>query len=417
MQPPSVVRKLQKEQIPSERVERLFEKKQIAPGQMQWPPPERHQQKEQVAPGQMQWPPPERHQQKEQVAPGTEKLQSHPSERQQPIPEKFDLVIEKKQRASATIDHSFEKEKSDRPPSHPNPHLTPPISLPITPRGAIPLAKATVPQDNQDNQSRGACQRRPINRLIERHTEGTVDRMVHVRRAINQNPASQFENSHAYADFLVYDPDIGVYKPTMPADVAFKSATNNTHRYDEEGFHEAFADIEILQSVGTCMDALCPPRDPYNPPHNHAPGGTPMLRKKRFTDRSLKKQRSQHCVSSDQQTKAIGCLESDVPVVSWPSVRVVVLILDTIYNLVSLQFDFLNAFRQSELGENERVNVEKIKGYNFSPSAPPDDAVFRRRKPLYGPVQSPKAVYRKGGETARRQRAAPVSYHPPTCRK
>jgi hypothetical protein len=240
-QPPSVVRKLQKDQVAPEKVEHLFEKEQLAPGQMQGPPPERHQQKE-------------------KVAPATGKLQSLPSEGQHLVAEKVDLVIEKEQQASAAIDHSIEKEKSERPLSHPNPHLTTPMrSLPSTTRCATPLAKATAPQNYQDNQSRKACQQSPVYQLIE--TEATiVDHTGHVRKASDKNPASQFEHSRAYVNFLIYDPDLGVYKITTAADVACKLAPDNTTCYHEEGFREVnmFEEIQILESMGACKDALCP---------------------------------------------------------------------------------------------------------------------------------------------------------------
>jgi hypothetical protein len=290
------------------------------------------------------------------------------------------------QRASVTIDHSIENEKSERPPNHPSRHLTTLMrNPPSTPRCTIPLTEV-APQDNQSEISHHC---NSTNRFIEREMIATVNHIGHVREAISASLASPLAHSRSYAEFFINDPDFGARKPTIAAELASKSAPDKTHRYDEEGFCEAFEEIKILQPLGTCIDA--PQRPPYNPPHNPALGVTPMHRKQRFTDWCLKKQRSKRCVSSDQQIKAIGCLESDVPVISWPSVRDVVLFMDTIYNLVSLQFVFLNASYQPALRENERVSVVKIKGHDFSPSTPPD-AVFGRRKTLYGSVQSPKAV-------------------------
>jgi hypothetical protein len=216
----------------------------------------------------------------------------------------------------------------------------------------------------QDNQSEISHHCNSANRLIE----GEMNHMGHVREAISASLASSLAHSRSYAEFLINDPDFGVRKPIIAADLASNSAPDKTHRYDEEGFREAFEEIQILQPLGTCVDD--PQRPPYNPPHNPALGETPMHQKKRFTDWCLKKQRSKRCLSSDQQIKAIGCLESDIPVISWPSVRVVVLFMDTIYNLVSLQFVFLNASYQPELRENERVNVAKIKPRLFPKHTP-----------------------------------------------
>jgi hypothetical protein len=113
-----------------------------------------------------------------------------------------------------------------------------------------------------------------------------------------------------------------------------------------------------------------PPKDPYNPPHNPTLAGTPMLGKQRFTAWAKKNRRSKRCLGSNQQETTIDCFASDLPDVPWSTLQVVLLIMDTIYNLVSLRFDFLNAFCLSALRENERVNVEKIKLRLF-PQRPP----------------------------------------------
>jgi hypothetical protein len=69
---------------------------------------------------------------------------------------------------------------------------------------------------------------------------------------------------------------------------------------------------------------------------------------KRFPDGSLNKHKARLCAHGGQQTWGLDCWETYAPVVTWASVRLL-LIVAKIHGLVSKSIDFVLAFPQAEL--------------------------------------------------------------------
>ena len=84
------------------------------------------------------------------------------------------------------------------------------------------------------------------------------------------------------------------------------------------------------------------------------------FRKKRYPDGSLKKYKARFCVRSDQQIEGVDVFETYAPVVSWITVRLL-LVLSVVMALCTQQVDYTNAFCQAPL--DQTVYVELPRGF------------------------------------------------------
>jgi hypothetical protein len=84
------------------------------------------------------------------------------------------------------------------------------------------------------------------------------------------------------------------------------------------------------------------------------------FRKKRYPDGHLKKFKARFCVRGDQQVDGVDVFETYAPVVSWITVRIL-LVLSLVLGLATQQVDYTNAFCQAPL--DQTVFVELPKGF------------------------------------------------------
>ena len=96
--------------------------------------------------------------------------------------------------------------------------------------------------------------------------------------------------------------------------------------------------------------------------------------------------RSRICVDGSQQTHGVDYEHTYSPVVSWSTVRIM-LIISVLNNLKTRQVDYVQAFPQASLSEGENVFMEIPRGYNYE-GATSDDYVLKLRKNLYGLKQA-----------------------------
>ena len=109
------------------------------------------------------------------------------------------------------------------------------------------------------------------------------------------------------------------------------------------------------------------------------------FKKKRYPDGELKKYKARFCVRGDQQIEGLDVFETYAPVVSWITVRIL-LVLSIVLGLKTQQVDYTNAFCQAPL--EQTVFVELPKGFEVP------NKVLHLQKSVYGLRQSPLNFYR-----------------------
>jgi histone deacetylase 1/2 len=111
------------------------------------------------------------------------------------------------------------------------------------------------------------------------------------------------------------------------------------------------------------------------------------FRIKRFPNGLVKKFKARFCVRGDMQIEGIDFFETWAPVVSWPTVRAL-LILATKLELVSVQADITAAFVHAELDEDEHIFVHQAAGFKRE-----GNLVYKLRRSVYGLRQSPRNFF------------------------
>ena len=105
---------------------------------------------------------------------------------------------------------------------------------------------------------------------------------------------------------------------------------------------------------------------------------------KRYPDGRVKKLKARFCVRGDQQIQGVDFNETFSPVVSWNTVRLM-LILSQVMNLANVQVDYVAAFTQAPIDTD--VYCEMPQGFRK------DGKVLKLKKSLYGLCQSPLNFY------------------------
>ena len=101
---------------------------------------------------------------------------------------------------------------------------------------------------------------------------------------------------------------------------------------------------------------------------------------KRYPDGRVKKLKARWCIRGDRQIEGVDFFETYAPVVSWSTVRLL-LILSIVLGLATKQVDYTLAFVQADL--NEEVFCEMPKGFERP------GYVLKLKKSVYGLRQSP----------------------------
>ena len=118
------------------------------------------------------------------------------------------------------------------------------------------------------------------------------------------------------------------------------------------------------------------------PPGANVLPGTWALKIKRYPDGSFRKFKARYCVRGDKQLEGIDYFQTYAPVVSWLSVRML-LILTIFADLSTVQVDYSNAFAQGILNEVIYLKLPASCTGKFS-----ENTVLKLNRSLYGLKQA-----------------------------
>lgn len=127
-------------------------------------------------------------------------------------------------------------------------------------------------------------------------------------------------------------------------------------------------------------------------PRSEVPTGQKVLRavwshrRKTTPEGVIYRHRSRICADGSQQTHGLDYKETYAPVVNWTTVRIL-LILSLVFGYKSRQVDYVQAFPQASLSEEEKVFMEIPPGFRYEGSNS-SNYVLRLRKNLYGLKQA-----------------------------
>jgi hypothetical protein len=160
---------------------------------------------------------------------------------------------------------------------------------------------------------------------------------------------------------------------------------------DAEGYYEAM--VKELEQLET--------KDPWElvriedlPEDVNILDSTWVFKRKRTPDGQVKKLKARFCVRGDQQIEGIDFFDTYAPVVSWSTVRLL-LILSVLLGLATKQVDYTLAFVHADLKDDVYVRMPRMferPGY-----------IYKLKKSLYGLRQAPLNffLYLKEGLEAR----------------
>ena len=209
--------------------------------------------------------------------------------------------------------------------------------------------------------------------------------------------STSFESQQFFTMLESYaDPSTGILEEGHPLALASKVADSDTPRWKEalygdnsEGFWEAMW-IEVLTLLK--MKAW---EQVERTPEMNVVKSTWAFKIKRFPSGLVRKLKSRFCVRGDTQVEGVDYFESFAPVVSWKTVRLL-LILSVILNLESSQVDYLAAFCQAPI--DTEVYIDLPRGWHKLnemglPIKFKEGHVLKLQRSLYGLVQSPKNFF------------------------
>jgi hypothetical protein len=144
---------------------------------------------------------------------------------------------------------------------------------------------------------------------------------------------------------------------------------------------------------------------PRTPDMNVLPS-TWAFKRPRKSDGDIKKFKARFCARGDRQKEGIDFFETWAPVVSWTTVRVL-MVLAAKLGLKSAQCDITAAFLLSELPEGEDIYVAQPRGFHNH-----RNEVLKLKRTLYGLKQAPKYFYDYLSTRLQRQGLTPSKFDP-----
>lgn len=139
-------------------------------------------------------------------------------------------------------------------------------------------------------------------------------------------------------------------------------------------------EIRTLEKMGTWKKIL---RSSV-PANKRVIKSTWAFRLKRSPDGTPTKYKARFCVRGDMEIKGVDYFESYSPVVQWSTVRLL-LIMSIVHGMHTRQVDYVNAFAQAPLPQNEECYIEMPQGFHDDG----EDTVLMLKKTLYGKSDSP----------------------------
>ena len=305
-----------------------------------------------------------------------------------PPPHDTSSVPEGESEELSTEDATSEvSEGVPEPPAPPEPRRSS-RHRPPNPRYAVPLTRSTYPHGRDTyRKTRISCLNNEYlhgltwdGLLSSLHT--TQGRQVFAQMARSFDPVNQTQED---------------WNPLALAARANDADTPNWHQamngpYAKEFWAACETELETLRQMNV-WDVV--DREPWM---NVLPS-TWAFKLKRYADGLLRKVKARFCARGDRQIEGIDFFETYAPVVSWTTVRLM-LILSIQLNLVTQQHDYTAAFvhadidkppNYEDLSEEEKrrsgVYVEMPKGF----SEP--GKVLKLKKSLYGLKQAPRTFF------------------------
>ncbi len=299
-------------------------------------------------------------------------------------------------------EHPRDNDASPGPaPLAPLPQAAAPVLPSLSPSTSPSRLVAAPSQDVESSVRRSSRQRSAPERYGYDGSQGAgyFAPAVHLAQACLaiSGMKCQREQELAYANLLQFDFDAEVIDEDPLSTFALRASTvrkdPDTLNYEEammdpdaDGFLAAMdAEIEALSSIGTWeLVRRCDVK-------THVLPGTWAFKRKRYPDGSVRKLKARFCVRGDKQIEGIDYFESYAPVVSWSTVRML-LVMSIVFDLKTRQVDYTNAFAQADLAEDVYVAIPRRYRADSSDGG---DYVLKLRKSLYGMVQSPRAFFQK----------------------
>ena len=196
---------------------------------------------------------------------------------------------------------------------------------------------------------------------------------------------------YKYMAFLLHDWDTGCVDGILPQEYFSYAAKNKKIDPDAPPWHIAMKSEQVddwiqaaegelseLSTKGTWTEM----HKKDLPPGANVLPGTWALKVKRFPDGRFRKFKARYCVRGDKQLEGIDYHQTYAPVVSWLSVRML-LITSVFANLSTVQVDYSNAFAQGML--TELIYLKLPAGCTGTYG---EDTVLKLNRSLYGLKQA-----------------------------
>ena len=172
-----------------------------------------------------------------------------------------------------------------------------------------------------------------------------------------------------------------------PLALATKANSEDNPNWNQQAMNGPLKD-GFWDAMGTEVNTLTEKKDAWDvvdrEPWMNVLPSTWAFKIKRFPDGLVKKLKARFCVLGDKQLEGIGYFETFAPVVSWTTVRLM-LILSLVLGLATRQVDYTATFLRASIDED--VFVEMSRGF----SEP--GKVLKLKRSLYGLKQAPRNFF------------------------
>lgn len=216
------------------------------------------------------------------------------------------------------------------------------------------------------------------------------DMVVNLASVIKQGNWSASETEQLHALLVELDQDEAIYHPIHAMAAVRKSTARKAANPDSPSVWDALSSDDAeswFEAMRAEIDSLRRRRTWTIVPRSAAGGkdvipGTWSMLKKRYPDGSFRKYKARWCKRGDiERQKAGPSLNTYSPVVSWATVRMM-LLLGLICGLQTTQVDYTNAFAQADLPEPAYMELpfkfERELGEGI------EDPIIQLNKSLYG---------------------------------
>ena len=206
-----------------------------------------------------------------------------------------------------------------------------------------------------------------------------------VESDLNEKSDSLTRQYDVLHSFKQDDNDKDILHGLHPLAFSARANTADTPRFheamssqDREGFIEAMrAELDQLSSMNAFV---CVPRNKAIQEGRRIIDSTWVFRRKRYPDGRVKKLTARLCVRGDQQQEGIDFFDTYSPVVSWSTIRLL-LIMSIILDLETKQVDYTLAFVHAEAEPGTYIEMPRMfekKGY-----------ILELKRNLYGQRDAP----------------------------